>query len=220
MSRGIMCTLLLACGGALPGCEQASAPTETEPVVETPAHTVYPAEVPHEYRLEPVLSAGNTEVWFGAGRGEGRARMSFRANRARQTLELVLRRGSSTVGSTPIGRTEFAHPIPNYGGLIFTTRSITVGSECGHSVEGYGQHAVWNAWLVNWSLFQWGHQEHASQDTADQPQCEQSGGTGGGGYGDDQEECYSCQQWFWMVNGSSVDEWWECDEIDPSNCSD
>jgi hypothetical protein len=30
--------------------------------------------------------------------------------------------------------------------------------------------------------------------------------------------CRLCQQWFWVENGQIVDEWWECEPIDPSYC--
>lgn len=226
-ARAICALSLLACASernpTAPGRDSAAIAV---PLLEQAASEPSPeelAELPAEFQTAPSIFNARTEVEFTSDGVYARGTMDYFATDAEQDVTLTLRRDDREVYSrTARDVQEDFFPAMR---SLSTIVSFGVDASCGNSADGSTAHRVWHKFIVgSWKYFSWGRDEEPSGDGAEQPACPEPAppptsepGTGGGG-GDYDTGCVSCQQWFWYEYGQLVDEWWECTPVDAWRC--
>ena len=183
------------------------------------------AMMPAEFAQRPTILNYWTEVGFlpTEGRAYARGFMDYFATDAEQEVTLDLRFENTTVGTTrAVG--EQSNWLP-WVRMMFTTAHIGVSGTCGHLADGSSRHRAWHKFLISgWEFLSWGNYVRSSHDSEEQPACPPPPPppTDDPGGGDDEYEgdCELCQQWFYYIDGRIVDQWWECEPIDPSYCED
>ncbi|HET7274079.1 MAG TPA: hypothetical protein VFI91_02805 [Longimicrobiaceae bacterium] len=182
--------------------------------------TIYPDEIPMEYREDPVMYGASHNGSFGSYTYVKSVSFSFNANHAVQTLELIGRSVTDQV-STPVARSEFSHLVPNWPGSLTTTNQLTLQRNCGYTVDAYETRKVWNSFAMNLGgFFEWGHQQASVQYSDDQADCpseiveepaDGGGGGGGGGGGEDDgepvDDISNClvEYWYDIDTGEIID---------------
>ena len=230
---GIACAMaLLACADASDPTAPGPAPASALPALSTegtgPAPTPEElAEMPAEFAEAPTIYSHWTDAGFlpAEGRAFARAFMTYLATNATQQVRLSLRFEDRPIAQSDAGAEE-ADWFPATR-VLFTTAYVGVSGTCGHLADGTSSHRAWHQFIGGgWKFFSWGNTGRSSGDSDHQPACPEpppppptppSGGGGGGG-NEYEEGCELCTQWFYVIDGEILDEWWECRPIDSRIC--
>jgi hypothetical protein len=234
VSRLTCALVIAACNDNDPSAPIDSAIAAPELMIEGGAG--YPtaeefAAMPAEFGLSPTLTRYWTDAGFIAheNKAYGQSFMEYWATNARQELKLDLRfEHGSPISKFALSENDNWFPAWR---TLWTTTSLGVMGSCGHIVEGAATHSAWHKFLFDgWKALRWGDKTRPSSDSDFQPYCppppqdgEVDDGEGGGdgttsGGGDYEGECEICQQWFYVIAGNIVDEWWECEPAPNSAC--
>lgn len=167
MTKKFRCLSLIVCAVALASCSDAGNPAA--PPLE-PSRSE--EEIPPEYSQGPALRNYWTDVGFDPDYAYGIAYMEYYGNRAKQILNLTLRRDGNVVMSAPPAESE-QHPMvpsipPNYRSM-YTTSTIGVASKCGHQVDGYSSHSAWHEFFTkSGGVMSWEKETQPSNKSAAQ----------------------------------------------------
>jgi hypothetical protein len=220
--------LVLACADATDPAAPSAVVSADPPLLATdggaaPTEAEF-AAMPAEFRTSPSVFTVSTDVGFlpAEHRAYARGFMNYLATNAVQEVDLSLRfDGSEIASGRAVG--EQSDWLPGLR-MLLTTAYVGVSGPCGHLAEGTTTHKAWHQFLVGgWKFLSWGNHAKSSYGGAEQDACEPPPPPPppppGGGSGDEYNEgCDLCQQWFYVIRGVVVDEWWECNPIPEYFC--
>lgn len=185
MSRwAVLVVILLGTSGCADGLDPAG--PDALPLTTTVQSVGAPPGLPLEYYTAPWITHLDTDVSFVADRVTGKASMRFWANRAEQTIQMIVTNqtnGSTiTVPEAKSRRNRVTPPLPPFTYTLDTNTQYSGLNACdGYSANAYSQHRAWHealvpdpSGLVRWHS--WGLVEAATNDGATRPP---SGGGGG-----------------------------------------
>lgn len=224
--RALCALALLACASETsPTAPPADAPGEVALTVAAHATTAPTPEelamMPSEFSTAPSILSAKTSVGFVEGEGAwAEGVMEYYGTDAEQEVTLVVRNAEREVARKTVrGAQQDLYPAIR---TLRTMNSIPLSASCGQIADGTTQHKAWHKFYVSGlRLFTWDTQEAPSLGLArqapcpapppvDQPPDDSEEGFDGG--------CERCQQWFMVIEGTVIDEWWECTPTDPAAC--
>jgi hypothetical protein len=191
--RALLCLALLAAcsdvvaphGGVAPA---AAYQKDLPPDGDTPEPDT--TEWPEEFDQSPSIIEARVEAGFDGPIAYAQAYMRYFANRARQTVNLELQKGSRTVRPpAAVGYEEHLFP---WVRELWTPVSIRLDSSCGYLANGWARHEAWHEVRApGGTLAKWHGEGRSSAGSAQQPGCSGSGGGGGEpGGGESGTTCY------------------------------
>lgn len=203
---------LLLLGAAILGCEDPVSPVaeaDPLPAAEQPASTSVTVNTSGDFEEPPIIEKATIDVGFSMGYAWAQAYMQFVANWARQTADLWVRKGTSTVAH----RTGESHGswIAPWRRSLWTHATARVPETCGHVADAKGRHEAASQIPVNSSevVRLWRTVKTSNQGTY-QPSCATSCANQALAYGNECDDRYGSTGGSTKTTGTSGSDGLEC----------